>query len=519
LPPGLTLTQNGITGLPSESGTFTFTITATNGSGTASATVSITIAAPVPVITSVTPQNGTIGTEVTISGFNLSSVNAVSFGGTPAQSFRVVNGSIIAVMGAGGGAVQISTPLGAAFGGTTTFELPNPPRFAPNFVIPNIPSGDENATFWLAGENIRSFAGITVTPISPLSGAATGPSLPLQILTTSETGATVSLPVGARLPGTKRLTIRVADFSISSTFAVVAAPMPTIASLSVHSTTASGEAFTTIVRGSGFFRNGFGFVSINEQGNASSSILDANTARVHIPAPLNVRAGNLRIRIENFDGQSTEATVQIIGRTAPLIVSITPRWTGGSLQFVVRGLAFSPRITAILGRRQVTVLAGGTDTEFVVAIPSDYIVPTFGTALLMVENPDGQRYGFLIGAPLFAPPSEGTLAENKETSTAQDSQAAAEHTNGTPEFTGTQRLAVFPNPAQDMVIMSIPSSFTGKRVTVRLVDVLGNVVLQTETTTDAETMTLPVQALAAGAYRVEMRFGARAAYGAVVKQP
>lgn len=72
---------------------------------------------PAPTIASFTPLTARTGETVTITGTNLTGATAVSFGGTAAASFTVVNATTItAVVGAGSsGVVSVTTP-----GGTIT---------------------------------------------------------------------------------------------------------------------------------------------------------------------------------------------------------------------------------------------------------------------------------------------------------------------------------------------------------------------------------------------------------------
>ena len=72
--------------------------------------------APAPTITSFTPSSAGSGTTVTITGTNLTGATAVSFGGTAASSFFVVNStSITAVVNTGNcGSVTVTTPGGVA---------------------------------------------------------------------------------------------------------------------------------------------------------------------------------------------------------------------------------------------------------------------------------------------------------------------------------------------------------------------------------------------------------------------
>ncbi len=66
-------------------------------------------------ISAFSPTSGTTGTTVTISGHQLTGVNAVSFGGIPATTFNVLSDSVVlAVVGAGAtGEVAIANPSSA----------------------------------------------------------------------------------------------------------------------------------------------------------------------------------------------------------------------------------------------------------------------------------------------------------------------------------------------------------------------------------------------------------------------
>ncbi len=71
---------------------------------------------PPPTITSFTPTTASTGTTVTITGTNFTGATTVSFGGTAATSFTVVNNTTItAMVGSGAsGSVSVTTPNGTA---------------------------------------------------------------------------------------------------------------------------------------------------------------------------------------------------------------------------------------------------------------------------------------------------------------------------------------------------------------------------------------------------------------------
>jgi hypothetical protein len=104
-------------------------IVVTTPGGTGSSTTGFSIV-NVPYIDYFTPASGPMGTLVTVKGFNFSSANSVSFGGTPAASFQVISDSTIqAIVGAGStGDVKIINAIGSRWKGTYTYvaEQPSP---------------------------------------------------------------------------------------------------------------------------------------------------------------------------------------------------------------------------------------------------------------------------------------------------------------------------------------------------------------------------------------------------------
>ena len=82
----------------------------------------------VPTISSFSPQEGTTGTSITITGTNFTGATSVSFGDTPAASFSVKSdSSITAVVGNGAsGNVKIGTPKGSAMLPGFSFKNPVP---------------------------------------------------------------------------------------------------------------------------------------------------------------------------------------------------------------------------------------------------------------------------------------------------------------------------------------------------------------------------------------------------------
>jgi len=113
-------------------------------------------------INTFTPQSGTTGTAITITGTNFTGATAVSFGGVPASSFTVVNATTITAVVANGasGTVAVTVPSGIATKAGFTFSLPAPTitSFTPS-------SGTTGTSITITGTNFNgatavSFGGI-----------------------------------------------------------------------------------------------------------------------------------------------------------------------------------------------------------------------------------------------------------------------------------------------------------------------------------------------------------------------
>lgn len=123
-----------------------------------------------PVISSFTPSSETTGNTVTISGTGFLGATAVSFGGSPAASFTVVNNTTItAVVGAGAnGEVKVVTPVSFTSLAGFTFI---PPATAPTISSFTPLSGATGATITITGTNFTTatavnFGGVPASSFS-----------------------------------------------------------------------------------------------------------------------------------------------------------------------------------------------------------------------------------------------------------------------------------------------------------------------------------------------------------------
>lgn len=143
------------------SGIDTIVLVARNGSVTDTlAKTQFFYVPPLPTFTGFTPESGSNGTVVTITGSNFFDINNVRFGGVAAASFTVVSPTVIKAVVAGGatGDVSVQNVYGDfAIGGFTYFA---PPTAAPPVIQSFSPnSGAAGTTVTIKGANFEPVAG------------------------------------------------------------------------------------------------------------------------------------------------------------------------------------------------------------------------------------------------------------------------------------------------------------------------------------------------------------------------
>ncbi|GAA4503766.1 hypothetical protein GCM10023172_29220 [Hymenobacter ginsengisoli] len=124
---GFTVNATGtqITGVVVPSGAQTGSVTVTTPGGSSNGLPFTVIAAP--VLTSLNPTSGPVGSSVTLTGTNLTGATAVSFNGTAATNVVMVSATTVTATvptGATTGNVTVTTPGGTSNGVTFTVAAP-----------------------------------------------------------------------------------------------------------------------------------------------------------------------------------------------------------------------------------------------------------------------------------------------------------------------------------------------------------------------------------------------------------
>jgi hypothetical protein len=405
LPPGITMSPDGVlSGTPTMEGEYTFTVRAANNLGGSNATFVMRVGPPRPVITALSQDNGSLGDRVVLTGYNFNGATEVLIGGVPATSFSIDNNNqITAVVGNGGtGPITVRTQHGTASSPTFTYRTPAIPEIR-SISTPQVVTGPGNYPMVINGTNLSPFGGFSVEPAD-----RPGFRLPVEVVSVSPTQATIMLPIASRMPGVNRLVFTVGNNVISTTFAVVPGPAPFITNVSVPSTVASAQPFMTMLTGGNYFPNNFASLTVNGR-PTRGQVLNPGQALIEIPRDLNILGSDVQVRLTNFDGQFTQATVRVNSLPGPFIASVTPVWMGNSQQLVLRGNNYLPGARVRLQNRDMRVLAL-SPTEITIQIPDDFPRPslTEESWVVDVENPDTQNYAFRVAPSLLIPPATQT---------------------------------------------------------------------------------------------------------------
>ncbi len=529
LPPGLILGNDGsLSGIPTQAGEYKIVVRAVNSLGMAEATIATVIEAARPIITGISSSFGEYGSAIVISGYNFSKAVAVSFGGVPALRFTInSDNQITAIVGRGDdGNVTVTSNIASGSIGGFTFSPPPQPSIQ-GIAETSILSGDDNYTITVRGSNFPEYAEFAVDPTTASvsvngSGLRTVPRYFGVVQRLSSSEAVVSLPLASRTIGAKRLVLLAGRFETAIGFEITPAPAPRITTTNVVSTTASGQAFSVLLSGSGFHRNGIAAITINGDA-ASATVLSSTQAVVTIPSWRNRIGGLLRLRLTNFDGQLTEATVRVISRPPPFISSVIPQFLpDGRLRFVLQGVNFQPSPLILLQFTTLPVISF-SPTEVIVEVPRTFPLPKLSeeSLVLLLENIDGQRYGIRVSPRLFYQATSGMVSGLAEKFTAQMQSLSSMSDNTSNDGVASigaasgevlfSEISVFPNPVQDVVnIAGIQAlmrgtGFAGTSVTI--INSAGARVFEQSLQSPTNELSLNVQQLPQGAYVLVLKNG------------
>ncbi|PYU95571.1 MAG: hypothetical protein DMG25_03875 [Acidobacteria bacterium] len=265
-------------------------ISVTNAAGTGASSSAFTVVPP-PVISSLAPASGPVGTPVTLTGSNFTGATAVAFNGA-AASFTVVSDSRIDTTvpsGATTGTISVTTAAGTGTS-TSSFTVTTAGSAPPAIASFAPTSGAVGTAVTLTGSN---FTGTTAVAFNGTAASFTVAS-DSRIDTTVPSGATT---------GTISATNGAGTGVSGSAFTVISAPV-----ISSFAPTSGPVGTSVTLTGSGFS----GATAVGFNGTAASFTV-VSDSQVNTTVPSGATTG--AISITNAAGTGTSASAFTVSST------------------------------------------------------------------------------------------------------------------------------------------------------------------------------------------------------------
>ena len=322
-------------------------VVVTTPAGIATALNAFTFELPAPTITSVNPNTGVLagGTDITISGTNLSAASSVTIDGVAVTSI-VINGTgtqITAVTPAGtAGAKTLSVTTA---GGTATkvgaFTYTNATLPTIASVIPNSGVLSGGTAITITGTNLTGATSVKIGGVAATS-----------MVVVSATSITAVTPAGA--VGAKDVVVITPSGNATGTNAFTYLDVPTIVSVSPNTGSTNGGTAITITG-----TNLTGASSVTVGGVAATNLVVVSATSITAKTPTGT-AGVKPVVVTTPGGIATLAGAFTYVQ-APTIASVTP-----STGVLAGGTAITITGTNLTGAISVTV--GGTPATSVVVV-------------------------------------------------------------------------------------------------------------------------------------------------------
>ncbi|HLY57850.1 MAG TPA: IPT/TIG domain-containing protein [Stellaceae bacterium] len=371
------------------------TITASTGGGPSpEVAFAIAPATALPAISSLSPTSVTKGGAaftLTVNGSNFLPGSKVFWNGTALTGATVVSPNQITVSvpatrtaTAGSASVTVVSPAPSGASAAVTFTINNadPIPVLASISPTTVPAGGPAFPLTVTGANFVAAStvnwngtALTTTYVSDTQLTATVPA------TDIATAGTAAVTVNTTGAGT----------SGSSTFTVgVAAPAPTISTLSPASTTAGSAAFTLTVNGSNFVAAS----TVNWNGSAlTTTFVTASQLTAAIPAANVAAGGTAVVTVVNPapGGASPALTFTVNGSNLiPAISSLSPSSApagAGAFTLTVQGRNFVPASTVNWDGTPLTTTYV-SDTQLTAQVPASDVTAA-GAGYVTVSNPQG----------------------------------------------------------------------------------------------------------------------------------
>jgi IPT/TIG domain len=393
------------------------TISVTTLGGTATSASSFDVIVPPPTIDSFLPSSGLVGTNVTITGTNLTGASAVTFHGTSASTFTVNSPTQVTAkvpLGATTGPIAVTTAGGVATS-ASDFTVTVPPPTVSGF---SPASGAVGAVVTVNGTNMASatavsFGGVATAPMvvsatqvkAPVpAAAATGkigvtnpggtalsagifkvlPKLTSFLPAGGAAGASVTI-AGSGFTGVSAVKLNgvAAGFTADSDHQITATVPATATTGKVSVVTAGGTAtsltnFTVVPTITGFSPGsaaagstvlvdgtGFGSVTSVKVNGVAASFTRLSALQVRLTVPAAASSGT--ISVTTGGGTATSAATLFV---LPKVTGFTPSSAAVGATVTINGNAFGGA-SSVLFNGVVAVPATVTPTKVTVVVPAD----------------------------------------------------------------------------------------------------------------------------------------------------
>ncbi|MEO8266555.1 MAG: IPT/TIG domain-containing protein [Ilumatobacteraceae bacterium] len=300
------------------------------------------VANPVaPSITGFSPATGDEGTQVTITGTNLTGTNVVNFGATPASTFTVNPGglSITATVPLGIGAVSVPITVGTANGTATsvgmfTVTVPPPPPADPPAVTGFTPNNASvGATVAINGSGFVGATAVSFNGVSALFTVLNNSTIQATVPGGATSGVvTVTSPNGSNAGGP--------SFTVNAPVAPVAIVTPVFDAAQSSQVQLDGTASTNAAT--------FAWIQLS---GPTVTLTGANTATATFTMPAQFQNVAFQLTVSN-QGLSSTANVSVNALPGTVSVDVGAQFRISKGEWRATGTASFP------GANTVTVRTG-----------------------------------------------------------------------------------------------------------------------------------------------------------------
>jgi len=308
-----------------------------------------------------------------------------------------------------GAAVSVGGGLFTSANGNFTATFSSTPLVAfsqviipPPTVIQPVISGINPSSFPVSNDPFTvQFTGTNLTGIRTVTARNLNSNALVSGTIVTQMGSllTVSFPGIVRgIAGTVQVSMTNATAPGFTTANLTITPIssPSITSVT-PSTTASGNAFTVTVNGTGFLAQ-----SIFTVNNAAVRLVRATTATsvsLEIPASINRTSNTLTFAVRNTDNQTASLNYTIGQAARPNITNIAPRavfagTNGVTINVEGSGFFGNGFITALFGATPVTVNVVSS-TRLTLTVPAGLLTQV-GFPSILITNSDAQSIGYVF---------------------------------------------------------------------------------------------------------------------------